>query len=156
MDLTWTLACGESRKEDVNVGGTQPARGEQKQMAVKDNRGEIRTQGGSSHKRVETLRNWEAPPSTSYSSVLHYPKIPGSGPRSVHPHLAEHGAELPSASEPPQHPRLAPHGPPGTAPKYYNMGRNLEGFGRRPNRAVTRKARFQGSMGPGKRGQNRG
>lgn len=56
----------------------------------------------------------------------------------------------------PQHPRLVPHRPPGTAPKYYSMGKNLEGFGRRPNRAVTRKARFQGSMGPGKRGQNRG
>lgn len=80
MDLTWTQACGESRKEDVNMGGTQPAREEQKQMAVKDNRGEIRTQGGSGHKRMENLRSREASPSIHHSVVPHYPKIPGSGP----------------------------------------------------------------------------
>lgn len=85
MDLTWTLACRESGKEDVNVGGTQPARGKQKQKAVKDSRGEIRTQGGSGHKRMETLRSWEAPPSTHHSSLPHYPKIPGSGPLFISP-----------------------------------------------------------------------
>lgn len=151
MNLTWTLACGESRKEDVNMGGTQPASGEQKQMAVKDNRGEIRTQGDSGHKRMENLRSREASPS-QHSSL--------SGPSlSQDPWLrtlVQFALIWPSMAlsfrqhRHPTAPRSVPHSPPGTAPQYYNMGRNLEGFGRRPNREVPRKARYQGSVGPGK------